>query len=51
VATFKIKVGFWPLFLGKNPKYRPNNLQKSTQFFEKLKKAHFAKIKSGQKIC
>jgi len=39
-----------PLFLAKKLKNRPNNPQKSTQFFKKLKKAHFSKYKSGQKL-
>jgi len=31
-------------FLTKKAKNRPNNLQKSTHFFKKYKKAHFSKI-------
>jgi hypothetical protein len=41
------KVGFWPFIWAKNPKIRPNNLQKSTQFFEKLKKPTLQKLKVG----
>jgi len=49
VPTFLKKVAKSPLFLAKKLKNRPNNLQKSTQFFKKLKKAHFSKYKSGHK--
>jgi hypothetical protein len=43
-------MGKKPTYLGKNPKIRPYTLQKSAQFFEKLKKAHFAKFKSGRRF-
>jgi len=40
-------VGKKPTYLGKNPKVRPNNLQKSAQLFEKLKKPTLQKSKVG----
>jgi len=42
------KVGKWPEKVGKNLKIRPNTLQKSTQFFEKLKKPTLQKLKVGR---
>lgn len=42
-----LKMGKKPTYLGKNPKIRPNNLQKSAQFFEKLKKPTLQKLKVG----
>ena len=44
-----LKVGKKPTYLGKNPKNRPNNLQKSAQLFEKLKKPTLQKLKVGIK--
>lgn len=43
-----LKVGKKPTYLGKNPKIRPNNLQKSAKLFEKLKKPTLQKIKVGR---
>jgi hypothetical protein len=41
-------VGKKPTYLAIKPKYRPKNLQKSTQFFEKLKKPTLQNLKVGR---